>query len=66
MSALDTIILIDHAFAGVRKETDWRRPKAVDSKWRSKIDWEVARRCDPFLSDEDILRIRRVDDEQKK
>ena len=46
-------------------EDDWSRPK--DSKnWKSKVDWEAARRLDPLLADENTIRVMSADEEMKK
>ena len=36
-------------FRDVRKESDWQRPNGTEgSGWKRKMDWEIARRRDPF------------------
>eukprot|EP00959_Pyramimonas_sp_CCMP1952_P164690 3442494-Pyramimonas_sp.AAC.1 len=42
---------IVRAYRNVNCRGDWSRPK--DAKgWKSKVDWEAARRLDPQLADE--------------
>jgi hypothetical protein len=54
------------AFTSVEKEFDWKRPKTADKNWKSKVDWESCRRTDPGMSKDEVMKISRVDEEQKK
>ncbi|CAK0885631.1 unnamed protein product [Prorocentrum cordatum] len=53
------------AYRNVHCRDDWSRPK--DSKsWKSKVDWEAARRLDPQLADESTIRVMSAEEEVKK
>ena len=54
------------AFTCVEKELDWKKPKTGDKSWKSKVDWEAFRRTDPGMSKDEVMKISRVDEEQKK
>jgi hypothetical protein len=54
------------AFTAVEKEFDWKKPKTADKSWKSKVDWEACRRTDPGMSKDEVMKISRVDEEQKK
>ena len=54
------------AFEPIQKEADWKKPKGADAKWKSKIDWESARRHDPALVSTSVPHIRAVEEETKK
>ena len=46
------------AFHGVRRQADWKKPKGDQGKaWKSKIDWEAAKRYDHTLTDDEIITI---------
>eukprot|EP00972_Heterocapsa_arctica_P038045 5600546-Heterocapsa_arctica.AAC.1 len=52
------------AFRLCQTEADWRRPKGKDgNSWKTKIDWESARRIDPMLGDDGLITIPSVDEE---
>ena len=53
------------AYRNVNSKDDWSRPK--DSKaWKSKVDWEAARRLDPQLAEEGTLRVFAAEEEVRK
>ena len=53
------------AYRNVNSKDDWSRPK--DSKaWKSKVDWEAARRLDPQLAEEGALRVLAAEEEVRK
>ena len=55
------------AFNGVRRQADWKRPKGEGGKtWKSKIDWDAAKRYDHTLTDEDIITISGAEAEVRK
>jgi hypothetical protein len=55
------------AFRLCQTEADWRRPKGKDgNSWKTKIDWESARRIDPMLGDDGLITIPSVDEEVRK
>ena len=49
----------------VNSRDDWSRPK-VSKSWKSKVDWEAARRLDPQLADENTIRVMRAEEDMKK
>ncbi|CAK0828294.1 unnamed protein product [Prorocentrum cordatum] len=58
-----------HAIVGAYRDVncrdDWGRPR--DAKgWKSRVDWEAARRLDPQLADESAIRVRSAEEEVKK
>ena len=56
------------AYEKVSKLEDWQRPKGKDGdKWRSKVDWDAAKRIDPFAKlTENTIRIPAMDEEIRK
>ena len=59
---------LTRAFRNCVSEADWRKPKNADKAWRSKLDWESARRIDPPLGCEQdgSISIPKVDEEVRK
>ncbi|CAK0869509.1 unnamed protein product, partial [Prorocentrum cordatum] len=53
------------AYRNVHCRDDWSRPKDAKS-WKSKVDWEAARRLDPQLADESTIRVMSAEEEVKK
>jgi hypothetical protein len=56
------------AFENCRVQSDWSRPKGKESgSWKSKVDWDSARRIDPFLRIQDTtIRVPAVEEEIRK
>ena len=56
------------AYDRVSCVSDWSRPKGKEGdKWRSKVDWDAARRVDPFLKEsERSIRIPALEEEVRK
>ena len=58
---------LTRAFRLCHVESDWRRPKGKEgNSWRTKIDWELARRIDSFLAEDAGVNIPSVDEEVRK
>ena len=58
---------LTRAFRLCHVESDWRRPKGKEGNpWRTKIDWESARRIDPFLAEDAGVNIPSIDEEVRK
>ncbi|CAK0870311.1 unnamed protein product [Prorocentrum cordatum] len=56
---------IVRAYRNVNSRDDWSRPKDAKN-WKSKVDWEAARRLDPQLADEGTIRVMSAEEEMKK
>ncbi|CAK0897485.1 unnamed protein product, partial [Prorocentrum cordatum] len=56
---------IVRAYRNVNSRDDWSRPKDAKN-WKSKVDWEAARRLDPQLADESTIRVMSAEEEMKK
>ncbi|CAK0805132.1 unnamed protein product, partial [Prorocentrum cordatum] len=56
---------IVRACRNVNSRDDWSRPKDANN-WKSKVDWEAARRLDPQLADESTIRVMSAEEEMKK
>ncbi|CAK0828932.1 unnamed protein product [Prorocentrum cordatum] len=56
---------IVRAYRNVNSRDDWSRPKDAKN-WKSKVDWEAARRLDPQLADESTIRAMSAQEEMKK
>ena len=54
---------IVEAWRKVECEADWNRPASAPKSWRSKVNYEEARRVDPSLAEESLFRLRRLEDE---
>ena len=54
------------AFSSVQSRNDWSRPKDFKGTWKSKVDWESARRLDPQLSDDGALKVMAAEEEMRK
>ena len=55
------------AFQPVKGKDCWSRPKGKEGgSWRSKLDWETARRFDPFLTQEPGVTLMAADEEARK
>ena len=56
------------AYEKVNCVADWPRPRGRDGeKWRSKVDWEAARRIDPFIRSLDTaIRIPGLEEELRR
>ena len=50
------------AFENVRCEADWKRPRGDAKNWKSKIDWGAAKKLDPALKDDHLMRMGHVGD----
>jgi len=58
---------LTRAFRAIKHEADWRRPRGKDGGgWKSKVDWESARRIDPMLAEDMGISIPSVDEEVRK
>ena len=53
------------AWRRVHQESDWSRP-AGSKSWKSKVDYEAARRIDPSLLEETPFNIRPLQEEVRK
>ena len=53
------------AFRNVQCRADWSKPKDAKS-WRSKVDWEAARRLDPQLVEDGTITIMSAEEEIRK
>jgi hypothetical protein len=56
------------AFEGCKTVSDWSRPKGKEgSSWKSKVDWDAARRVDPFLKVQDLtIRVPSAEEEIRR
>ena len=50
----------------VQKKSDWRRPKGSDKNWKSKVAWSEAKKIDPGLTEEAMVRIRKSEEEIRR
>ena len=51
------------AWKKVEVEADWNRPANAGKAWRSKVNYEEARRIDPAMADESLFKLRKLEDE---
>ena len=55
------------AFHPVKRMGDWKRPRGDGGKnWKSKIEWEAAKRYDHTLTDDEIITISGAEAEVRK
>ena len=54
---------IVEAWRKVESETDWNKPASAGKAWKSKVNYEEARRIDPSLVDESLFKLRKLEDE---
>ena len=57
---------IVEAWRKVEQESDGNRPPNAGKQWKSKVNYEEARRIDPSMLDESLFRIRDLEDEVRK
>ncbi|CAK0860440.1 unnamed protein product [Prorocentrum cordatum] len=55
---------IVRVYRNVNSRDDWSRPEDANN-WKSKVDWEAARRLDPQLADESTIRVMSAEEEMK-
>ena len=56
------------AYRSVTCKADWMKPRegAATKAWKSKVDWEAARRLDPQLVDQGPVTVQAAEEEVKK
>ena len=51
------------AWRKVEVESDWNRPSGASKSWKSKVAYDEAKRIDPSMADENMFKIRKLEDE---
>jgi len=54
------------AIKEVQSEKDWKKPSSAPKTWRSKINWEAAKRTDPAYVEETDVYVHREAEEEAK
>ena len=54
------------AYGGVNRLEDWKRQKNAGKDWKSKVNWAEAKRYDPQLTQEEVMRIESNESEVRK